>query len=515
MGTNRTACLAAVAVICLGMNAAATAAVDRNSQSRPLGDLQQLTAMEKYLARVEAAIAAVEGGAASGQVADALAALVEDTLFGSLARAQQGLLLSSAALVAWRREEPARARDLFLAATAADGDNPDHWYRLAVLELELGDRARSARYLTSFAQRWPELVDNLDAQFLGGHVYAGEAASTVRHALLQALFDANWSDRQNGVADVWRELALSHLANGNLSAAATAIARIDEPLVIAKLRSDARFDPLAERVAALPSVEEAAARRVDALRKHVADAPARIDLAVSLGTALLVAGRHEEALAASNATLAAIAVSKENSAFEHLDDQVWIHNNRAIALRRLGRIDEAVAALDRASRLGEAGAPNVSQVLNLGTAYCHLARPQEALETIARVGSMSGYGRMVQTAVEHCAALQSGDREGARKALAYLLDHRRDSQEIVLEALLREGRVDDAAKALIDQLREPEGRDAALAFVQEFRRGPELAGSRGVRLHWRTLVARDDVRAAVARVGRIGRHDVYEISGID
>lgn len=514
MGIHRTACLAAAAAILLSMGGAALAAVARNEQPPPPVGLRQSTALDKYLARAEAAVTAAQDGNTK-DVADALASLIDDMLFVSLTKPQQRLLLSSAALVAWRRDEPVRARDLFRKATDIDGNDPDDWYRLALLELQLGDRARSARYLTAFARRWPNLVDNLDRQFLSDHIYRSEAVSAVRLALLQALFDANWSDRQNGVSDAWRELALSHIANGHLSAAASAIASIDDPLVIAKLRSDKRFDAMAERIAELPSVEEAAARQVDTFRKRVAASPARVDLAMTLGTALLVAGRHDEALAASDATLAAISASKDTASFEHLDEQVWVMNNRAIALRRLGRNEEAVAALDRASRLGEDGAPNVSQVLNLATLYCQLGRPKAALETIARAGSMSGYGRMVQTAVEHCAALQSGDREGIMASRNYLVGHRRDSRGIVLEALLREGRLDDAAEELITQLDEPEGRDDALEFVQEFRRAPELVGSRGLRRNWRKLVARKDVQAAVARVGRMGRHGVYDVSGIE
>lgn len=86
-------------------------------------------------------------------------------------------------------------------------------------------------------------------------------------------------------------------------------------------------------------------------------------------------------------------------------DRVWLMNNRAIALRRMERLDDAIAAFKTGSRLDGYGGPDVSQVLNLGSFLCLIGRPAEALQVIEPVGEMTGYGRMVQTAVHHCAAL--------------------------------------------------------------------------------------------------------------
>jgi hypothetical protein len=190
-------------------------------------------------------------------------------------------------------------------------------------------------------------------------------------------------------------------------------------------------------------------------------------------------------------------------------------NNRAIGLRRLGRIEEAVAEIERASHLEEVGTTNVSQVLNLAAFYCDLGRPNDARRTIERVGPMSGYGRMVLGSVEHCAALQTGDRQAARRALDYLLSHRSDSEALLLAAFVHEGRLDDAARILIGQLDDPKSRGDALDFVQEFREGPELIGSRSLNANHDALMARNDVKAAIESVGRVGMHDVFDNTGIE
>jgi tetratricopeptide (TPR) repeat protein len=223
----------AVAAILFCAAGGALSAHKRVEQPSPLGDSRQPTAMQQYIEQADAAITAAKESdtqTAAAAVAS-LSALIEDPLFTMLTKPGQRMLVSASAFATWRGGDPERARDLFVQATRIDGNDPDDWYWLAILELELGDRARSARYLEAFVRRWPELVNNLDRQFLSNQIFQGEAGDALRTAVLQALFDADWNDRQNGVDDAWRELALDHLANGNLPAAAKVIERISDPLV--------------------------------------------------------------------------------------------------------------------------------------------------------------------------------------------------------------------------------------------------------------------------------------------
>lgn len=507
--------LAAVLACTSGVASGAPKRVEKRT---PLAEGRQPTAIQRYLQRADAAIHAADQAddAALREPIDTLATLAADPFFDELTAPSQRRLLASMALATWRSGDPEGARALLVRATRIDGNDPDDWYRLASLEHLLGDRARASRYLTAFVRRWPELANNLDHGLLVDLIFRGETGNSVRTPLLEALLDAGWDNRGNGVDEAWRELALDQLAAGRRDAASATVARIGDPIVVIGVRSDQRFDVLADAVAALPSPRDAAGRRVDALRTLIDAEPMRVDLASTYGTALLVAGRHEEALKASDAMLAALDADPAGTGFEPLDHRPWVLNNRAIALRRLGRIDEAVDAIERASRIDESSGGNVSQVLNLAALYCHLGKPRQAQQAVERLGrDISAYGRMVLAGVQHCAALQRGDTAGARRAMDYLRSHRRDGEPVLLEATLRAGRLEEAARIVIEQLEGPGTRHEALAFVQQFRRAPELPGNRDLRAHYLALLARPDVRAAVERVGRFGEHDVFDQTGIE
>ena len=503
--------LVAGSILCVDALAASRPAAP---VSPPLGRASQRAPLAALYARIEAAMAA----AARGDHASARLRFDEvagDALFGTLTRAQQREVLSAAAIAAWHQEDLPRAAELLRAATVADGNVPDDWYRLAILELQLGQRSRAMQQVAAFARRWPALVNNLDRMLLIELLFRAEPREVDRLNLMDALFDAGWNDNERKVDDVWRELALLHLTRGAQPRAHEVLARISDPLVIAAIRSDKRFDALQAAIDGLPTVEAAAAANVARLQDLTGRFPKRIDLASDLGTALLVVGRDADALAVSEAMLTSIDDAQDTRSFAALDDRIWVMNNKAIALRRAGRFDEAAAQFKAAGELGEGGGDNVSQRLNLGTFLCAIGRPTEALAVIEPVGDMSGYGRMVQTAVQHCAALQRRDAPGAARALAYLYDHRADSREIVVNALLRANDIERAASELIRALEHADDRAKALEYVQEFRTPMALPAQEELRANRTHLLARADVQAAIDRVGRVLRHEVFDVSGID
>ncbi|NYZ61568.1 hypothetical protein [Luteimonas deserti] len=450
-----------------------------------------------------------------GEVAKARAqldAIVADSLFRSLTGAQRNALLSANATLAWQDDATARAAELMRAAIAADASDPEDHYRLAVMEFQLEDFAAASRRITEWIGQWPAHIDLLDRGFLTALLFRGSPDEADRRAVMNALFDAGWTDNGRGVADVWRELALLSLAANEQARAGEVIAGIADPLVLAKIRSDLRFDGMAPLLASLPSVEAAAVMEVERLQALSAAMPGRVDLAADLAAALLIAGREHEALAVTDAMLAAIDADGAEP-FEFLDERVWLFNNRAIALRRMGRLDDAVAAFTAGSRLDEQGGVNVSQALNLGAFLCMLGRPVDAVRAIEQAGEMTGYGRMVQAGVRHCAALQSGDTASAASALAYMEAHAEDSPEILVNALLREQQVDRAAAALIKALDTPSRRAEALESLQVFRMPPALPESAALETGRARLLTRPDVQQAVARAGRILQHDVFALSG--
>ena len=450
-----------------------------------------------------------------GTTNHALSAVIGHPAFGTLPDEQRHQALSVAAFAAIRLDQLPRARDLYLAATRVDPADPDDWYRLSLIEREIGDHEASATHLLHLLREWPELLDNLPEHDISLLIHQMAPASPARLEVLQTLFDASWTRNGLGASVFWYELALMRVERGETEQARPAIARITEPMDVVKLRADRRFDAVVDRDDARFDAARAARRRADDLRVMAMLEPGRLDVLRELTYAMLAAGDNRDVLAMTDAALAVIAAGEEASPFQDLDEQVWLMNNRAIALRRLGRIDEALVQMEHASRLTEQGEPNVSQLLNLGQFYCSLGRPGDALKAIAQVGGMSGYGRMVQASVQHCAARRSGDAAGAAHALAYLRRHRQDSEIHFVEALIEAGRLDEAAAVLVALLESPHDRADALIAVQKFRSTEPLPGDVAYRARGHAVIARAQVQAAVQRVGRVEHHGIHAGNGTD
>lgn len=469
---------------------------------------QQQADLRLYRQQLLSAHALAQSGGAKAARA-ALDAVLADPRFATLPADEQRRTLSLGALAALESDQLAQARDLYRRATAMNSDDLDDWYRLAQLELQLGELDRGSSALATFVARWPELLPNISVDLVPRLVYGSEPASGERLALMQALFDANWKDEAADGA-IWYELAVAQIVRGQTDAVRKTFKRIDAPTSLIRVRADKRFDALVSPEAWSFDVELAARRQLEALQRQVAAQPDRLDPRVQMSYAMLTLGMHQEVIELADETVATIAAAPlDQVPFVDLDEQVWLMNNRTNALRRLGRTDEALAELVRASQLDENGHINVSQALNLGHFYCDLDRPADALAAIASVGEMSGYGRMVRTGVELCAAVRNNDRAATERALDYLRAHGGDGELVLLHALLDAGHIDEAAGFFVSLLDDPYGRGEALEWAQELRESDPLPGQRRYRDNRKALLARRDVLDAVDRVGRIGHYDLY------
>lgn len=479
-------------------------------------EVHQAAAVDPYQQQLAAALALASDGDNAG--ADrALTSVMSDSRFGRLPAPDRHRALSVASEVAIRLDQYPRALELSRKAISIDGNNPDDWYRLSQLQRVGGEYDAATRALLRLIEGWPELLGNLEDSHIIQLVHMTDHTSQARLDLLQTLFDANWDRNGIGASNVWYELALMRVERGQLDAARSAIERIAWPMELVKLRMDKRFDPLIDASSSRFNVKSAARQQVEHLQRQASLNPSQLDTRMELSYAMLTAGMTEEALALSDTVLSAIADAPVDAPpFADMDQQIWLMNNRAIALRRLGRTDEALAELERASRMTESGGVNVSQSLNLGNFYCSLGRPGDALLAIAKVGNnMTGYGRMVQATVQLRAAVRKGDSTGASEALEYIRQHRQDSQTALLNALIETDRIDEAARAVIGLLASHTDRTDALEWLQEFRSAAPLPGDLQVRTRRDALVARRDVQDAVARVGRIEQYDIFGDNNID
>jgi tetratricopeptide (TPR) repeat protein len=439
--------------------------------------------------------------------------VIADERFDELPEEERRRLLSAAAWSAARNARLPAAAAWYARVAELGSDDPDDWYRMSLVALDQQDRDAAARAMTVLIGRWPELLPNLGPDLLYPLAQVGDTSTPDRVAFQQALFDANWKGGSAGTpSGVWFQLARNRLTQGDVERARIVARRITDPETLIAMRADRRFDTLLDPSSWRANVAHASSREIERMRLLVEAYPEHLEPIVSLGHQLLLGGHHAEAIALSDATLARIASAPlDTPPFTDLERQVWLMNHKSLALRRTGHIEEAVAELQRASRLGEDGVPNISQTLNLGTLECDRGRPESALAAAATAGEegMSPYGRAVRAAIRHCAALQLDDAAGAAAALDELSGLVDDAPIRYLEALVWDGQPDRAATLMRDLLLSEEQRSQALEWAQDCRLPEPLPIQVQERALKQAFLARPDVLSAINAVGRIDSYDLY------
>lgn len=457
---------------------------------------------------VRAAEAIIERGD-PGTSAIAMEAVASHADFGALGAGERAAYLLRAAWLAAEARDMPRAHRLAQASVDADGDAPDAWFLLGQLAAAQGRNEAAARSLAHMASTWPELVGHLRLELVNPVLHKLGVTSPAAMELLEALFAAGWAVDGIEPEHAWARLALMRAGRGDREGARAALAGVTSATVITWLRTDRRFDTLIEHDDPRYDPRKAATAEVEARRARAAASPSSLPLQRELAYSLLVAGRPGEALALADQALS------DPGRFEDDSELHWVLNQRAIALRRLSRTDEALAALTAAAAMDESGQPNVSQTLNLGTLLVDMERPEQALASVARVDGMSGYGLLVQSMVRLRAYRQMGRDDDAAIWLQRIHDGRDEGTTLHLEALLLVGREDEAADWLAALLDDPDRRAEALAWCQGYLGSEPLAGRVPLRAARAALLARADVLAAVDAVGRIEDTGIYDTVGID
>lgn len=390
----------------------------------------------------------------------------------------------------------------------------DDVYRLSILAHRQKQYVLSLEAYLDYIGRWPEAADEHDVP----HVWALYRALADRPAqqrrLLQALFDARFDDPTGDSSAMWFQLARLHLEAGDVDGARAAAGRIIAADPIVRMRIDRRFDAIVDRTTFTFDPSLRARQAVDALRTKAEARPRDLAVWVQLTYAMLTAGDHAGAIDTAtrliDASDDAPVKGEKSKAYESLDHRVWLLNNRAIALYRLGRPDEAVADLERAIAFDPEQGPNVNQTLNLGTLRCYMGRPRDAVEGVASVKGMSTYGELVQAMVLLCAAVQRDDRTQAASTLAFFRRHRDEHPEMLLHGLIWTGQLAEAERIYRRMLDDPALRADALMLAQSFVPSPPQPGRRAYDRHRDALFARPGVQAAIDAVGRVERFAIHD-----
>jgi tetratricopeptide (TPR) repeat protein len=286
--------------------------------------------------------------------------------------------------------------------------------------------------------------------------------------------------------------------------------RLHDPRIALALRSDLRSEPLIQAHPEILDVDALIELQITELEAAAQRYPRRLSAWIALFYAYLDSGRYRQVLALTEQLLdAATRGGSASNVFEDSEKMNWIHDHRARAWRGLGDWAAAEREFRLAANLSERGNANISNALNLASLLAEMGDEKSALQVLAQLSNrrnrISPYGLMTEMRARHIAALSSKDQAASNKALEYLRKNRDAAPNMLLEALVREQRFDEATSELDRRLADPELRWDALAFVQKYSTVPHLLPSQLSYLSsLEAWLSREDVRSSVNRVGRIG-----------
>lgn len=472
-----------------------------------------------YVQRVEAA-SQLANEERTAEACRQMRRLRQEAVFATLPDDARADVLAEAGYVYLACDKPAEALPELQASVAL---RPQQWSlrNLAHAAEQTKQPQEGAKALIELAGRWPQDLDD-DAWRHAWRLYRGmEDAPRMQAALLQAFFDARFELRVGDGSEMWLELARLYLDAGDIERARVAASRIIGGHHVLSMRTDRRFDPIVVRDARAFDARLQAERLVEKLQRQAVARPRDVDVWVQLSYAKLTVGAHQGVIDDATRVLAAVAPTDGSPGdvrkWDNVDSHVWLINNRAIAYARMGKVDEAIADLERAAAIPMNGGPNVSQVLNLGTLYCYAGRPEDAVRRvdISQKG-MSPFGQLVQGTVLLCAAAQRGDRTEVQRLARFI--QRTAGYEFPLTTLgshLWEGDVPAAERLLLRMLDDPANRIDALEYVQDFAGTENMPGRAILDRHYAELMARPAVKAAIDKVGRVEKTDLYLDFGFD
>ncbi len=401
-------------------------------------------------------------------------------------------------------------RWLVLATEFKQADSKD-WHRRLRAAYDLKDYDDSARCVTQIAKRWPKTLVEIRAQaiFRIGVQLNEERKDDAYRNMLENLFDAEWTGSDADPDGLWADLARLLLARDNVRKAKQVASHIHVPLEVVALRADRRFDRITRKDPEAFQIARAIDFTLKAAEAEVRASPDRLQPLMRLQSRLLQSAQFDRAISIADDVIAKAAAGDGTKVYKDFDDYyAWILDQRAEALGQLGRWDEALKQREKAARRPEHGQMNVNQVINLGLFYNKLGRPQDALDAIAEVGTMSPYGRMQLEMVHLGASLQRNDAQAVASHLAFMREHRTDAIGTWQMALVITDDAQGAANLLLERLKREDWRNQALVDIQEYAELPSTPVLSKRRSQWKALLARPEVRAAIEKVGRIERYEI-------
>jgi hypothetical protein len=255
------------------------------------------------------------------------------------------------------------------------------WHLRLEAASQAADDVDALMSLTTIAQRWPGSLDQISGNYIERLSYrtAKKAAlAEARLQLLLALKAADWrpSDPIDSPDNQWVELTDLLLKHGRLQEAQATAETISDYGAVDQMMLDRRYDAVTQAYPDRFNLQNAWTRQIERLRGVIRSHPDSLAAVNELALALTNDGQAPEALAMLDAAIAkAKPVDGSTAPFADMDELNWTYNQRALALRSLGRTDEAIGVMKAGAARPEDGHLNVSQQLNLAEIEEESGRP--------------------------------------------------------------------------------------------------------------------------------------------
>ncbi|MEG2803045.1 hypothetical protein [Stenotrophomonas sp.] len=436
-----------------------------------------------------------------------------DPAFANLPDAQRVDGWVTAGRTAFNARQGAQARTYLTAALGLAPDDPRALYVMGRLLLWQDDIGQGADYITRSLRASDTFLADLDVQMAYSLIDRLQDQPARRRALLQVMFDRDWTDDGIEPAGLWLQLATLQADAGDTARVAATVARIDKPMEVVNLRSDKRFDALVDRRGPRFDALQSAQRHADALRVQGLLRPERSDRLVEFTDTLLLLGEHEQVLSTTDRLYERLSPPDAPRAFAGGHYAAWLLAHRATAEHRLGRDAQAEKTLLLAASIREeAATDNPVTALYLASWYLARQQPALALQAIAGLDPSPMDEEFLRQWVYFSAYRTLGDAERSGQARQWLQTNEGVGRIAFAEVLLTEGRLDEAAQRLIADLQAPAHRQDALQVLQDFRMAAPMRGDEANDKAWQQLLQRADLQAAARAVGRIERQPIYSRS---
>jgi tetratricopeptide (TPR) repeat protein len=412
------------------------------------------------------------------------------------------------------------AYEYLVIATSAPAAIADDWLRRARTGLILEKWQDAALSLITVARKWPKTLSgdafNYRMISMATHALGRDPGMRAqRTELLDVLFTAGYqAEYEFEPSHLWVILATDAVERRDYSRAREISRRITAHATWISMRIDKRFDVLVKLEPRLFDIRAAALREAKQLKQAVHVNPNRLGPLVWYGEVLLALGRFDELIALAERAITRVEGAPQDSPpYEDQDRQLnWVYNLKSTALTALGRWEEAAEVLVEWRRSGRNHEDTVSQAINLGVLYNEMGRPDDALQAVHGIdwsGDISPYGRVQLQYVRFQAYLQKGNEAETRDILTWMRDHQDDAIATVQATLLEVGDVEGAAELFKKRLRDADERADALSEVQQYAQASRTARREQLNALGEVLLARADVVAAIAEVGRREKLPVY------